>query len=309
MGNLTEAMANVKTGLMLDERSNYLLVWRCWGYFSYTRVLMSCSRYSEIEEIIQKLRSIVMESRVPDWISWQTEVWQTRVWLAQGRLELATMWLKGRGLKIDCDSNEYGLFCLQEGIVITRVLIAQGRFEEAGELLLGLQKFAQKNGLVAREIEILILSALAQQAEGNLTEAISMLKRALALAESGGFVRIFVDEGPLMGQLLFEALDHGIAPNYIRQLLAAFPVPEQEQTVPTESRVPESDYVESLSEREIEVLQLIAEGLTNPEIATRLFLSAHTVKVHTRNIYGKLDAHNRTEAVTRARSLGILSSI
>jgi LuxR family maltose regulon positive regulatory protein len=307
-GDISEAMAKVKTGLMLDERSNYLAVWRCWGYFSYMRVLMSCSRFSEIEETLQKLRSIAMESRVPDWISWLTEVWQTRVWLAQGRLDQVTTWLEERGLEIDCDSNEYGLFCLQEGIVITRVLIAQGRFDEAGKLFHRLGEFAQKNGLVAREIEILIIRALANQAEGNLTKALSMLNRALALAEPGGFIRIFVDEGPLMGQLLFEALDHGISPNYIHRLLAAFPVLEQEQTVPMEFRVPESDYVETLSKREIEVLHLIAEGLTNPEIATRLFLSLHTIKTHTRNIYSKLSVTNRTQAVAKARACGVLPS-
>jgi LuxR family maltose regulon positive regulatory protein len=150
--------------------------------------------------------------------------------------------------------------------------------------------------------------ALISQAEGNLPKALSLLECALALAEPGGFVRIFVDEGPLMGQLLFEVLGRGIAPDYVRQLLAAFPVPEQGHSVPPESRVPESDYIEPLSEREIELLHLIAEGLTNPEIASRLVLSLHTVKTHTRNIYGKLDVHNRTEAVARARFLGFLRS-
>jgi LuxR family maltose regulon positive regulatory protein len=73
-------------------------------------------------------------------------------------------------------------------------------------------------------------------------------------------------------------------------------------------RITESEWVEPLSERETEVLQLISEGLTNQEIASRFFLSPHTVKVHTRNIYGKLGAHNRTQAVARARALGILPS-
>jgi LuxR family maltose regulon positive regulatory protein len=308
MGYITEAMESVKTGLMLDERSNYLLVWRCWGFFSYLRVLLSCSGYSEIDEIIQKLRSIAMEPHVPGWIAWQTEVWQTRVWLAQERLDLASRWLEERGLEIDCDSHEYGLFCLQEGIVITRVLIAQGRFDETGKLLHRLQEFAQKNGLVAKEIEILTLSALAHQAEGNLTGALSMLESALALAEPGGFIRVFVDEGQPMAHLLYEALSREIAPDYVRRLLASFPVAEPEKTDLSISQSPDSILVEPLSDREIEVLQIISEGLTNPEIATRLFLSQHTIKVHTRNIYGKLGVHNRTEAVARARTLGVLPS-
>ena len=136
-----------------------------------------------------------------------------------------------------------------------------------------------------------------------------MLERALALAEPGGFIRVFVDEGQPMAHLLYEALSRDIEPDYLQQLLAAFPFAEEEQTERQKSQAPGSILIEPLSEREIEVLHLIAEGLTNPEIATRLFLSTHTVKVHTRNIYGKLGAHNRTEAVARARSLGIFSSI
>jgi LuxR family maltose regulon positive regulatory protein len=98
-------------------------------------------------------------------------------------------------------------------------------------------------------------------------------------------------------------------PDYVRRLLEAFPILEPEQADPSESRVPESDFFEPLSERELKVLQLIAEGLTNPEIASRLFLSVNTVKAHTRNIYGKLGVHSRTQAVAKAQALGVLPSI
>jgi LuxR family maltose regulon positive regulatory protein len=111
-----------------------------------------------------------------------------------------------------------------------------------------------------------------------------------------------------MARLLYEALTRGIAPDYARRLLAAFPVAEPEQTNALKKQAPESDLIEPLSERELEVLQLIAEGLTNPEIASRLFLSVHTVKAHTRNMYGKLGVHSRTQAIARARALGILPS-
>ena len=91
--------------------------------------------------------------------------------------------------------------------------------------------------------------------------------------------------------------------------MAIFPIVETEQIDPFKSQSLRFELVEPLSERELEALPLIAEGLTNPEIAARLFLSLNTVKVHTRNIYGKLGAHNRTQAVAQARALGILSSI
>ncbi len=109
-----------------------------------------------------------------------------------------------------------------------------------------------------------------------------------------------------MARLLYEVLTRGIAPDYVRRLLAAFPIVEPGHTDPSKTQAPKSELVEPLSERELEVLQLIAEGLTNQEIASRLFLSQNTVKVHTRNIYGKLAVNNRTQAAARAKDLAIL---
>ncbi len=200
-----------------------------------------------------------------------------------------------------------------------RVQIARTRLEAAdrkGPILQPVLAYLQRRldeaearELAGRAIELTVLQALALEAEGDTTRAMDALERVLTLAEPEGFIRIFVDEGPPMARLLYEALARGIAPEYTRRLLAAFPMPEPEQAGPPNKQAPESDLLEPLSDRELEVLQLIAEGLTNPEIASRLFLSLHTVKTHARNIYGKLGAHNRTQAVARARALGILPSI
>ncbi|MEJ2560484.1 MAG: LuxR C-terminal-related transcriptional regulator, partial [Anaerolineae bacterium] len=195
-----------------------------------------------------------------------------------------------------------------ENIVLARIFIAQGRLDEAARLLQSLLEATEMGGRSSRAIEIMMLQALALQAGSDTGRAMTTLERALTLAEPGGFIRIFVDEGPPMAHLLYEALARGIAPEYVRRLLAAFPVTGPAQTDSSKTQAPESGLIEPLSERELEVLQLIAEGLTNPEIASRLFLSLHTIKVHTRNIYGKLGVHNRTEAVTRARALGVLPS-
>ena len=110
-----------------------------------------------------------------------------------------------------------------------------------------------------------------------------------------------------MACLLYEALSHQIVPGYIQQLLAAFPTVEPEQEASFQDLDPGSQLIERLSEREIEVLQLIAGGFSNQEIANKLYLSLNTVKVHTRNIYGKLCVNNRTSAVTKAQALGIIS--
>lgn len=151
-------------------------------------------------------------------------------------------------------------------------------------------------------IEILALQALALQGQGDILPAVTALERALSLAEPEGYVRVFVDEGPSMAPLLYEAAARGIAPQYTGRLLAALPAAEPAskfQKLPVEM-------VEPLSERELEVLQLIAEGLSNQEVAQRLFITLGTVKWHTSNIYGKLGVKNRTQAVAQARALGIL---
>jgi LuxR family maltose regulon positive regulatory protein len=155
-------------------------------------------------------------------------------------------------------------------------------------------------------IKILALQALAFQAQCDIDQAMSVLGRALSLAEPEGYVRTFVDEGEPMARLLYKALTCGIAADYARRLLAAFPVVEPEQADLSEAQASSSGLVEPLSERELEVLEFLTQGLTNPEIASRLFLSLNTVKAHTRNIYGKLDVHSRTQAVVRARALGVL---
>jgi LuxR family maltose regulon positive regulatory protein len=161
---------------------------------------------------------------------------------------------------------------------------------------------------MTRMIEILILQALVLQAGGEMDTAVTTLEQALTLAKPGGFIRTFVNEGPSMAQLLYQALSKGIAPDYVRQLLAAFPASEPDPTTPPRPDNSEFAWIEPLSDREIEVIQLIAAGLSNKEISSRLYLSPNTIKTHTRNIYSKLGVISRIQAVARARDLEILSS-
>jgi LuxR family maltose regulon positive regulatory protein len=152
----------------------------------------------------------------------------------------------------------------------------------------------------------MVVQALAHYMHGEADEAMHVLGHALALAKPGGLVRLFVDEGVPMARLLYKALARGSEPAYIRRLLAAFPVAEPKHALSAPVSGPDSEWVEPLSAREREVLQLIAEGLSNQAIAARLYLSLHTVKVHARNIFAKLAVANRTQAVARARALGIV---
>jgi LuxR family maltose regulon positive regulatory protein len=136
------------------------------------------------------------------------------------------------------------------------------------------------------------------------------LERALALAEPEGFCRTFLDEGPPLARLLYQAAARGIKVDYVGRLLASYEDAMRGAGRPAQPPPPglsEAErMIEPLSDRELEIVQLIAEGLTNREIAARLFLSLNTVKVHNRNIYGKLNVHSRTQALARSRRLGIL---
>jgi LuxR family maltose regulon positive regulatory protein len=145
----------------------------------------------------------------------------------------------------------------------------------------------------------MILQAVALQAHGDRDEAVQVLVDALALAEPGGFVRSFVDEGMPMAELLAAASPHGRMLDSIGKLLAVFEAEKQRRV---ENSQP---LIEPLSHRELEVLRLITEGLSNHEIGERLFLALDTVKGHNRKIFAKLQVQRRTEAVARARELGL----
>lgn len=229
---------------------------------------------------------------------------RARFWIRQGRLHDAQKWAEERDLSVD---NDFSYLSEYEHITLIRLLIAQESMQKAIDLLARLQQDAEVGHRQRSLIEIHMLAALAYMGLDDESTALATLEQSLVFAEPEGFIRIFVDEGPPMARLLYEALVHGIAPDYVQQMLAAFSNTETDSTTPSKTSTANSELIEPLSEREIEVLQLISEGLTNQEIATRLFLSLHTVKVHARNIYSKLGTHNRTQAVGKARALGLLS--
>jgi len=311
LGDLDRAIHQAKKGVELTRHGGDVGILGS-SYLYLTRVLFTSEDMTGAQEAIQEMEHIARETFVPPWIMNLIATWQARIWLAQDNLDAAIQWMQERGL--GAGQVPTVLYEMDYSIVSARILLAQGRLDEATSLLQGALKVAQAGGRTTSEIEILTLQALALQAENDTDQAIATLERALALAEPGGFICTFVDEGLPMARLLYEALERRITPDYTRRLLAAFPLNRSEQAAesgkktPSMAQDPRLDLVEPLSGREVEVLELIAEGLTNQEVASRLFLSLHTIKAHTRNIYGKLQVHNRTEAVARGRALGVLSS-
>jgi LuxR family maltose regulon positive regulatory protein len=236
------------------------------------------------------------------------EALKARVYLKQGRPEKAQAWARERGLLVTDEVNFLGEF---EYLTLARVRLVEHSFEGVSELLERLLTLAETQKRTGSVMNILLTQALAHQAQGNRVQAIAALERALKSAEPEGFIRLFVDEGPPMAQLLSEAAARGIMPDYVARLLAAFPGAAQDAARTTTppaavTRSGPASLIEPLSRRELEILALIAQGLSNREIGERLFLALDTVKGHNRRIFEKLQVQSRTEAIARARELGLL---
>ena len=233
---------------------------------------------------------------------------KTRVWIAQGRLAEALDWAREQGLCVDDDLSYLREF---EHITLARVLIAQHdsdgaerSLHEAIGLLERLLKAAQDGRRLGSEIEILVLQALAHQAQANIATALDSLERALTLAEPESYMRIFADEGEPMRDLLRHAIAGGIATAYARRLLSALDEATRPDSPP--AQVAAVDLVVPPTVREVEILRLIAAGMRNQEIADHLFISPSTVKRHIANAYRKLGVGHRTEAIARANELNLL---
>ena len=327
LGDLQTAAEKTRTGAALVERGKDIAMVG-WSYLCRARVLFSSGDLDGVKATVQRLEQIGRQYYVPPWITNRMAAWRARIWLVQGNLDAVARWLDECELDTGVDPTYLREV---EHIVLARLLMAQGDLDRATKLLQRLLENVEPRGHRSREIELRNLQALVLQAMGDTGGAVTVLQGAFALAQPGGFVRTFVDEGPPMARLLLAAKTRGLMPDYATRLLAAFETtddrppaapretPDPALPEPSGVRGPSSvvrrmpasassALIEPLSERELEVLQLIAEGLTNREIASRLFVSLNTVKAHTRNIYGKLDVHSRTQAVARSQELGLLPS-
>jgi LuxR family maltose regulon positive regulatory protein len=205
------------------------------------------------------------------------------------------------------DSDEGLEFPLEfEYLTLARLKIARGQLHGVPAMLERLRRKAEAEGRMGGVIELLVLLATTLRAQGRTDEAMTTLQRALSLGEPEGFVRIFVDAGEPMAELLRSALARQIMPDYVSGLLAAFGAPAgRDGSTPFSSpRVKPTR--EPVTGRELEVLRLLAAGESNKQIAEELVLVTGTVKTHLLNIYRKLDVHNRMQAVARARELNLL---
>jgi LuxR family transcriptional regulator, maltose regulon positive regulatory protein len=229
---------------------------------------------------------------------------RARVWIAQGNLPAAWGWAQERGLSAGDELRYVDEFA---HATLARLLLAQGirdRDDERIVAAIGLAErllaAAEDGGRFGCAIDILVVQALARHARGDLAGALAALRRAVAVAEPEGHVRVFIDEGPPMVALLKLAAKERDAPGYLRRLLAAAVAVDGRRSVG-------QPLIEPLSERELEVLRLLAGELDGPGIARELGVSLPTVRTHTRSVYAKLGVNSRTAAVRRAAELGLFA--
>jgi LuxR family maltose regulon positive regulatory protein len=238
--------------------------------------------------------------------SWYMEIMEqveVRIQLTLGNQAAAERWVREHGLRADAEPDfesapAYGL--------LARTLMLQHRWTEALLLLDRLLQVYEAVGAGGSVIEGLVLKSVVLQALGEAERALCCLGEALGRAEPEGHVRTFVDEGAPMAGLLQQAAAQGIAPGYSDKLLAAFELETVDERPGPAFGAVSPPLVEPLSARELEVLHLVAAGLSNREIAERLVVAIGTVKKHLNNMYGKLGVNSRTQAMARARDLDLL---
>jgi LuxR family maltose regulon positive regulatory protein len=221
------------------------------------------------------------------------------VQLASGDLQSAADWAE----QIQ-GSEDFNVHPQLYGLTLAQIRLAQGRYADVESMLVRMTPLTGAGSQTARQLESNLLLAAAMAGQSRFPEAFALIKSSLALAEPEGYIRIFLDVGEPARELLTAYLRSGAPAHrpYAQKVLDAFSVAAPEN--PPSSQPP--PLIEPLSARELEVLSLLALGKTNQEIARQLIIAAGTVKAHTASIYRKLDAANRTEAVARARQLGIL---
>jgi len=279
------------------------------GYITVARIRQARGDPAGAIQAIEELGALQPEAAAP-WTRPLVDACRVRLWAAQRRLEPLARWLQSCGLS---PADVPHPLRQAEYVALARALIALGRGGEAVALLERLRAQAEASGRVGSAIELLALQALALGAAGQVATARATLAQALRLAAPEGYVRVFLDEGEEMVKELRELTELGELKGYVEGLLAAasHPTSHPPGSVGSPSCLssarPVSSLAEPLSDRELEVLRLVAAGRSNHEVAQVLIVSPNTVKTHLKNIYAKLGAHSRTQALARARELGLLS--
>jgi LuxR family maltose regulon positive regulatory protein len=313
---LDEAQELALQGVRLSEQTETIVALYL-GYTILMRIYLARQEMDAAHLALQKAEDGLNKTYSPYRRDAYLIVHWVQFWVANGELERAMNWLREAAQQSSEQmARHWPLVHERREVARVRILLAQQMPAEALSLLVPLQESAEQQERWSHVIEMKTLQALAHSMRHEDQEAFTILAQALQLAAPEGYMRIFVDEGPALATLLSRLRDQerqqGPTP-YLDTLLAAFPSTRMTHQLlhpgssqPGRRRL-EQPLIEPLSERELEVLHLIARGDSNQEIAEMLVIAVVTVKRHVTHIFEKLGVHTRVQAVARARSLGLLS--
>jgi LuxR family maltose regulon positive regulatory protein len=309
-GNLEAAAQHLQNSQELGEKAE-LPVWRYRWCIDQSRLKETQGDLEGALSLLDEAQRLYIRTPLPDYRP--ISAMKARIWVTQGRLDEALGWVLEQGLSADDDLSFLHEF---EHITLARVFIAQYRkdhmdasIQAAMRLLERLLQAAEEGRRMGSVIEILVLQALAFQAQGRITPALVPLERALTLAEPEGYVRTFVKESKSIAELLkrLEAKEGTLLVNqYILKLLSAF---NNRSNIASEGKNQKDEtqfLIDPLSEREKEVLRLLRTDMNGPEIARELMVSLSTMRTHTQNIYSKLGVNDRRAAARRAEELNLV---
>lgn len=294
---LAEAWDHVSRGLRHAELGGDVRALIA-GYLIAARIKLTEGEVETAAEYLERVHPLVEQTQFPEWTS-QYERFRLDLWLTQDRLRAAFNWSDEMLRRPEFEERPESVVAQ---LAMARVLILKGdapSLTKTQALIERLLQTAEEEGQMRVTIEALALKALVDRRRGDQASALISLEHALRLAEPEGYVRLFADLGLPLGRLLQEIRSRKVMPDFTDRLLAAFG--REAVMAPAGAALPEH-----LTEREMEVLRLLAAGLTNREIAEQLIVSPETVKKHTANIYGKLAASNRSQAVAMAREWDLL---
>lgn len=267
--------------------------------FCLARVLLAKGELNDALNTMQGITHLV--AGLGSWHTLTAQAIEAQIQFEQGNVTAVARWAEAAGLSSGEELNpEY----ISLYITLARQLITENKPHEALDLLSRLLNIAEASGGMGIVVRVLTLQATALQKAGEHVAARADLERALSLASPEGFVRTFVVEGTPMYELLKHMAAQGSNRAYANKLLAAFP-DEVKKKMPI-TAVSQSDLIDPLSQRELDVLRLLNTHLSGTEIAAELFIAPSTVRSHIKNIYSKLNVHSRAEAVCRAEELNLL---
>jgi LuxR family maltose regulon positive regulatory protein len=301
---VTLALEHLERGIELASRCGE--IWTMTGYAGLASTRQALGDTEDALSAARKAKEIAIQFDAMEFDDILMDVVQVNVWISQNKLDEAVEWADSRGFTDGTvleeleDSHLISLWLAIELNAYVRLQLARGKPEEALRTIAPALRIYRTQGWQRFLIEALLHQAWAYHQQRLTEQALTCMEESLTLAEPEGYMRVFIDEGPAIQGLLQECLDakRSIARPYVKKLLLAFKVVPK----PADSEVP----VEKLSERELEVLQLMAAGLSNSDIAGQLFISLNTVKTHLKNINSKLHVHSRTEALAAAKTLDLI---